>query len=331
MIIDQNIIDEIEDKLLLIEENPHTDLASLVRTTLEQDSLAHSRLLEEEGKTRKEKRTKRQEKRTTLNGLYDAWRYASMNFRGGLTDELITKTAELIDPSKNKGEYRTENLGLMASDPVLPLRPEKIRRDMDTLLRYSNDSEELHAVERAALVHLHLARIHPFLDGNGRTARLLQNVILQSEGYAPATVKLEERDFYLSLLRQAMRGYKKREGETSFEEVWTSPLKISDSEVNFYNFIGSKVNIELEQQLQGIEKLPSYTITLSGRKIDPGYVITAKRLLQNYFRANEVVGQTRVKNRKGILEVKGDINEQIIGRVLSQKYDGNFKITRQNK
>jgi Fic family protein len=46
----------------------------------------------------------------------------------------------------------------------------------------------LHAVERAALAHHRLVAIHPFIDGNGRTARLVMNLLLIREGYPPTII-----------------------------------------------------------------------------------------------------------------------------------------------
>lgn len=51
--------------------------------------------------------------------------------------------------------------------------------------------------------HYRLVTIHPFDDGNGRTARLLTNFILLRGGYAPVSVRVEDREEYKSVLRQA--------------------------------------------------------------------------------------------------------------------------------
>ncbi len=51
--------------------------------------------------------------------------------------------------------------------------------------------------------HYRLVAIHPFADGNGRTARLLMNLLLLREGYPPVTVRPEDRKMYLHALEQA--------------------------------------------------------------------------------------------------------------------------------
>lgn len=59
---------------------------------------------------------------------------------------------------------------------------------------------------RVARVHAEFERIHPFLDGNGRTGRLLTNLVLVRLGYPPAIVQKRERDRYLDALRRSDRG-----------------------------------------------------------------------------------------------------------------------------
>jgi Fic family protein len=55
-------------------------------------------------------------------------------------------------------------------------------------------------VERAAMLHTDFVKIHPFIDGNGRTARLLLNFELMKEGYPPIVIKKEERLRYYNAL-----------------------------------------------------------------------------------------------------------------------------------
>ena len=65
---------------------------------------------------------------------------------------------------------------------------------------------EAHPVVFAAEMHLDLVRIHPFADGNGRTARLLTNLILIRDGYPPAMYSAGERAEYIDAIREADSG-----------------------------------------------------------------------------------------------------------------------------
>lgn len=63
---------------------------------------------------------------------------------------------------------------------------------MEQLIRwYDEHKDKLHPVELATQFHFRFVYIHPFSDGNGRTARLLMNLILMKYGLPPAIVKAE--------------------------------------------------------------------------------------------------------------------------------------------
>lgn len=65
------------------------------------------------------------------------------------------------------------------------------------------EPDVFHPVEMAAQAHWRLAHIHPFTDGNGRTARLIMNLLLLRQGYPPAVLRQEERPIYYAALETA--------------------------------------------------------------------------------------------------------------------------------
>jgi Fic family protein len=69
--------------------------------------------------------------------------------------------------------------------------------------------------ETAFLAHLRLVKIHPFNDGNGRSARLLMNLILIRAGYPPVAVRPEDRLDYIRALQRAQAG----QGTESFNTL----------------------------------------------------------------------------------------------------------------
>jgi Fic family protein len=68
------------------------------------------------------------------------------------------------------------------------------------------ESSEVAFPERLAKMHNDFERIHPYLDGNGRTGRLLLNLLLVRLGYPPAIVFKNERTKYLDAMRKADKG-----------------------------------------------------------------------------------------------------------------------------
>lgn len=73
-------------------------------------------------------------------------------------------------------------------------------------LRDSLERKELHPIEIASKLHHDFVLIHPFGDGNGRTARILVNYVLMRNGYLPLIVPTEQKDRYLAALRKADAG-----------------------------------------------------------------------------------------------------------------------------
>ncbi|WP_295541558.1 Fic family protein [uncultured Thiohalocapsa sp.] len=88
----------------------------------------------------------------------------------------------------NAGRYRSLPV-MIAGSRHLPPQPWAVPKLMEAYgLWLCGESLELHPVVRAAEAHERLVTIHPFLDGNGRTARLVMNLILLSHGYAIANI-----------------------------------------------------------------------------------------------------------------------------------------------
>ena len=69
---------------------------------------------------------------------------------------------------------------------------------------YNSESSQLHPIKRAAKVHADFVGIHPFIDGNGRTSRLLMNLELMKAGYPPCVITVENRLAYYEALDQWM-------------------------------------------------------------------------------------------------------------------------------
>ena len=87
--------------------------------------------------------------------------------------------------------------------------PEETPAKMSDLIEwYRNEAEneESNPIAIASLFHYKFIRIHPFDDGNGRTARLLMNFILMKYGYPPVIIKTEDKENYFAVLRQADAG-----------------------------------------------------------------------------------------------------------------------------
>jgi Fic family protein len=110
---------------------------------------------------------------------------------------------EAID-NTNAGYYRNITVRTSGSPVILP-NPRKIPDLMVDFIEWLQSSTQ-NPIELAALAHYKFVTIHPFLDGNGRTARLLMNLILMIHGYPPAIIRPEDRVKYIKSLESAQLG-----------------------------------------------------------------------------------------------------------------------------
>ncbi len=72
----------------------------------------------------------------------------------------------------------------------------------------NNEAHKLHPIERVAKVHADFVRIHPFIDGNSCTSRLLMNLELLKAGYSLCIIIVENRLTYYEALDQWMAYWK---------------------------------------------------------------------------------------------------------------------------
>ncbi len=109
---------------------------------------------------------------------------------------LILKEIDNI----NAGKYRTENVVISGARHIPPKHYEVGDLMQKLMAEYQNEWKVFHPVVRATLLHGEFVKIHPFIDGNGRTSRLLLNFELMKNGYTPIIIKNEERAKYYDVL-----------------------------------------------------------------------------------------------------------------------------------
>lgn len=75
---------------------------------------------------------------------------------------------------------------------------------MDNLFKwYESEAQLLHPIVQGSILHAIFVGVHPFIDGNGRTVRLLLNLELMKSGYPPVIIRLENRLAYYNALDKA--------------------------------------------------------------------------------------------------------------------------------
>ena len=155
-----------------------------------------------------------------------------------LKEKDILKIHEIIldrIDRENAGIYRRVPVRISGSAVVLP-NPRKVQTLMDEFFSWLKNETQMHATQLAAEVHYRFVTIHPFVDGNGRTARLLMNMILMMKGFPPAIIRKNDRLAYIKSLEkpQLVNG----EG---------------DSKNDYFKLIATAVNRSLDIYLKAIE------------------------------------------------------------------------------
>lgn len=122
----------------------------------------------------------------------DAWTIKSLH-------QLVLKNIDV----DNVGQYRKVNV-LIAGATHRPPDALQVPEQMHNFMHwYDTEAQTLHPVERAARVHGEFVKIHPFSDGNGRTARLLMNLELMKAGFPATVIEVKQRLAYYEALDKA--------------------------------------------------------------------------------------------------------------------------------
>jgi len=152
-----------------------------------------------------------------------------------IDEEVVLRVHELIlhDVEEDAGRYRTSGVRI-AGATFQPAPSNQVRPMTIELLRWLKENpDELTAIEIAAVFHHRFVTIHPFAEGNGRTARLLMNGILLQNGYPFITnITVRDRKKYLDSLSEADMGNMKA----------------------FVNFIARNVEHALDIYLRAVEE-----------------------------------------------------------------------------
>lgn len=172
----------------------------------------------------------------------------------------------------NAGRYRNVAVRIRGADIILP-NPLKIPELMDEFFVWLHGKNTDHPVTIAADAHLRFVSIHPFVDGNGRTARLLLNLLLMQTGYTLALVRKEDRDVYIDSIEKA---------------------QLTNQREEYYKVIYRAIERSLDIYLDAVEGKTPQTVVVQKRLLKIGEL--AKQ-------TGETVNAIRHWTEKGLLEV----------------------------
>ena len=105
--------------------------------------------------------------------------------------------------SDNAGNYRQKPVIVTGADVDFPLPKELNDKMQEFISKLPQLKQDLHAVEYAAMVHALFVNLHPFIDGNGRVARLIMNLVLLQGGYNITIIPPVVRADYIRALQDS--------------------------------------------------------------------------------------------------------------------------------
>jgi len=132
-------------------------------------------------------------------GHKDAYYYVEelVKNKNELTENEILNIHSLVlmDRPDAKGKYRNVPVRILGTN-AKPVEPYLINKNMEDLIDWYRNENNLSIIEKITLFHLNFESIHPFLDGNGRTGRLIINFELMKNNYVPINIKYKDRRRY---------------------------------------------------------------------------------------------------------------------------------------
>jgi Fic family protein len=326
-----DLIVTIDEKLGKIRTHPEYSvcLARKTLNVLKEESYRHSSALEEETDGRKTKKDMEGFVRDSYKRLIEARDLLSET---GLTPYSISCLGNILEPEKNpcrrfrraEVEFGYFTGGVSVVREFEGTESKNILYEVEDLTQRLKYSTDIHPVRRATDAHLSLVKIHPYVDGNGRAARLVQDFFLESKGYPAGIIPSDERQKYINLIQEVMRD---RFANRS------SVFKPSDKEIKFQDFIASKVLKSVEILEKELEKNRAYQLIFENVN-SPKLAMRLKHSLNGHSsKPLHPHLESNKKEKELVLSVHGDIGlEELTKRMetLGERYSLKYRIVPYN-
>lgn len=252
--IDKELAREIKDRRRYILSQDASNVAlgkdKLERKAIERMSQVHSFRMEHphlEVPYNVPKNGNRREIKRGAAKLHRAFKWGLKNFDPKEFDaSFVREIAGRVLPEVYEGSaavYRDTGTNITGASTTPPYPQKLITKEIpnfeEGLKERLESSHDIDKLNSAIYAHFHIARMHPFVDGNGRTARILQDVILSDFDFPVPIIEVGERDTYYQILDKAVYDWKTQNN-------WDEKDLVTEGEHLFYTFMAGKVNSSLD-------------------------------------------------------------------------------------
>jgi hypothetical protein len=282
----EEIIQRIDRKLNQIGQNPHYSrkLDQTFNMALRIESFENSILLEGIGDNMKP-RIGKHAKSVSYNNLFTAWNYLSTE---GINWSSLSNLGHLVDPKDNpKKSFRTleVQLGMLHPPP-----PSDIPYALKHLLDFI-DYDKSHPLLKSLELHHEIAKVQPFMDGNKRSARLVQAVYLEQQGYPIPLIEVTDRTEYMGYFRDTLKH------RLDLRSTMHDPCL---AEVSLDCFILERVEKSVDWLDEELQKHKQYNLCFKANQPQQPHVL--KKYLEQYVRKNGGLIQICIsRNQKGVI------------------------------
>lgn len=218
-----------------------------------------------------------------VNNAYKAYEMIH-NFDGFNEQDLLKAhgiLTYLIDDES--GRYRNHAEGVKDGDRIIFIAPpeELVPKLMSDLFEWLNDDKETPILIKSCIFHYEFVFIHPFKDGNGRTARLWQNVLLSKWNnifeYLPieSQIKKYQEDYYKAISNSHING-----NSSCFIEFM---LKMIDETLDETILLSEKESKNISEKVNKLLEVMDYDIPLSANELMNRLKIKSKETLRDSY------------------------------------------------
>ena len=180
-----------------------------------------------------------------IHHIKNAWYYLTQkgretDFVEVLDESILKKTNYLVEPEfDGTGDFRKRDVTLDI-EGYTPSSWEKVPEKISKMILQIKEHYRENPLESALMAHFEITRIQPFMEGNKRTGRLIQDRILLDLGMPPVVINSGEGKFYFDLLKRILPHYDRHNSET-FKQ--------------FYDYCASKINNGLDSILNDLDNI----------------------------------------------------------------------------